>query len=155
MCRGGEGEEPFPWPEDLSETMKQLMKSLIPKPGDGDGEGEGNGGTGKGSRGFSGNSDSGFSMKGKMPRMPMFGPPRSKFSRSASPSLGGSGQGQGQGKGTPEGGAAVAGNQIGASAARRGAGEAAAAEAVPEVYREAVKRFFSGDEKAPGTSTPK
>ncbi len=151
MCRGnGEGPPKFPWPQDLDQTMQQLMQSLIPKPGSGQGEGEGKkpgmGGSGPGG---SGSSDSGFSMPGKLPRLPMHGPPRSRFSsRQANP--GGVGkQGDGTGKGAPESGAEVGSNAITGAKPRKPGGEGAPVEAVPEAYREAVKRFFAPDPNKP------
>ncbi len=149
-CRG-EGEEPFPWPEDLAQTMQQLMQSLIPRPGAKPGSGAG--GEGGSGQGGSGDSENGYSMRGNSPRLPMYGPPRSSFSRNAGPQLGGSGKnGSGSGKGAPEGSAEVPRDEVTTKPAQKGAGEGAAAEAVPEAYRAAVKRFFSTE---PVTQQPK
>ncbi len=149
----GEGDPQFPWPEDLDETMRQLMQSLIPRPGQGQGEGQGQGNgnarndqPGMGERGGgSGTSDSGFSMPGKMPRLPMYGPPRSSFSaQRGMPGMAGSKQGHGEGQGNGPGhGANVGGNALSSSETRKKAGEAAAVESVPETYREAAKRYFA------------
>ena len=150
MCRG-EGDEKFPWPEDLAQTMQQLMQSLIPRPGGGSGSKPG--GSGGSGQGASGDSEHGFSMQGKTPRLPMYGPPRSSFKRNAGPQLGGSGKsGSGSGKGSPEGNADVPRDSVATKSARNGAGEGAAIEAVPEAYRGAVKRFFSTE---PNPNPPK
>ncbi|HEX8295592.1 MAG TPA: hypothetical protein VF593_04795 [Chthoniobacteraceae bacterium] len=147
MCRGEAGDLPFPWPEDLSQTLEQLMRALVTKRGQ-DGEGElGSGGSGSGA---AGSSESGFSMRGKMPKLPIFGPSRQRFARRAGPQLGGGAEGRGQSG--PESGAAVDSAQTAAREQRSGAGEAVAAEAVPEGYREAVKRYFSPDEKPGGAA---
>jgi hypothetical protein len=150
MCRGG-GEQPFPWPEDLAQTLEQLMQALIPKPGSG-GEGD-KPGFGGGGRGFSGNSESGFAMKGHMPRLPIYGPSRNKFARSnAGP--GRTGDGQGRGQGAPERGADVGADQLTIKSRRGFEGDALAPEAVPEPYREAVKRYFSHEENPPASRRP-
>jgi len=150
MCRGeGEG---FPWPEDLAQTMQQLMQALIPRPG---GSGSGNPAAGmSGGGGFGGQSDSGFAMKGKMPRLPIFGPSRAQFSRKAAPSLGGGSDGTGKGDGRPEGNADISSNQLATKSQDRSAGEAVPIEAVPEAYREAVKRYFSTEDKTGTTPAP-
>ena len=88
-------------------------------------------------------------MKGNLPRLPMYGPPRSRFQRNAGPQLGGSGQsGNGSGQGAPGQGADVGRASVGTQATRRAGGEGTAAEAVPEAYRGAVKRFFSTEPAA-------
>jgi hypothetical protein len=152
MCRG-EGDEEFPWPEDLAQTMQQLMQSLIPRPGSG-GSGNKPGGIGGSGQGAAGDSEHGFSMQGKMPRLPMYGPPRTSFKRNAGPQPGGSGKsGNGSRTGSPEGSADVPRDAVATQTARSGAGEGAATEAVPEAYRSAVKRFFS-TEPNPNPSKP-
>lgn len=149
MCRGGDGPPKFPWPQDLEQTMQQLMQSLIPKLGGGSGQGSKPGGAGGEGQGASGDSESGFSMQGKAPRLPMFGPPRSRFQRNAGPQLGGSGKsGAGSGKG-PERDADVGRDEVATQTKRSAAGEGAGTEAVPEKYREAVKRFFSAEPNTP------
>ncbi|MEA3209522.1 MAG: hypothetical protein QOE70_2579 [Chthoniobacter sp.] len=155
MCRGEGGELPFPWPEDLAQTLQQLMQALIPKPGSGSGNKPGPD-TG-GGPGFGGLSDSGFWMRGKMPQLPIYGPSRARFSRSAGPQMGGGGkQGQGKGPGRGEGEADVDTNTVAASSTRGAGGEAVAIDAVPEAYREAVKRYFSTEEKpAPEPPQPR
>ena len=146
MCRG-DGAEKFPWPEDLAQTLEQLMQSLIRRPG-GSGDGEGKDVTGDSGAGFSGRSDSGYAMKGKLPDLPIYGPPRSRLSRNAGPDLAGGGQG-GNGRGNPEAGAEVRTSNVGATSTKTGTGEAQSSEAVPEAYREALKRYFStADEPA-------
>ena len=149
MCRG-ESEESFPWPEDLASTLRQMMQGLIPRSGgEGQGEGKPGAGTGEGAQGLSGSSEHGFSMKGNLPRLPMYGPPRSRFQRNAGPQLGGSGQsGNGSRQGAPGQGADVGRASVGTQATRRAGGEGTAAEAVPEAYRGAVKRFFSTEPAA-------
>ena len=146
MCRG-DGPEKFPWPEELEQTLEQMMRSLIPRPG-GSGSG-GTGGSGGSGKGMSGDSEHGYSMRGNMPRLPMFGPQRSRSPRSGGPQLGGSGKsGNGSGKGGPERDADVGRNSIATQSTRGAAGEGAATEAVPEAYRGAVKRFFSTEPNA-------
>jgi hypothetical protein len=149
MCRGQGDGDSFSWPQDLAQTLKQLMDSLIPKPGNRRGDNPGSGAGG--GPGFGGSSDSGFSMKGKMPRLPIYGPSRSKFARNAGPQVG-SGQGRGTGQGRPEDGADVNDSKLTTKAKGDVAGEGLVLENVPETYREAVKRYFSTDEgpnKAP------
>jgi hypothetical protein len=147
MCQGGDGEMKFPWPQDLDQTMQQLMQSLIPRPGQGTGQGDGKKpGMGESGPSGSGSSDSGYSMQGKMPQLPMYGPPRTNFSKKANPAMSGQGKtGNGQGKGNPESGADVGSNALNSKSPRNPGGEGAAVEAVPEAYREAVKRFFSNE----------
>lgn len=145
MCRD-EKDESFPWPQDLSQTLQQLMRSLIPGAGGKPGEGQKQEGEGGAGQGGSGASEHGFSMKGKMPRLPMYGPPRTRFERNAGPQLGGTGKsGNGSGKGAPEGSAEVPRDAVVTQSQRTGTGEGAATEAVPEAYRAAVKRYFSSE----------
>ncbi len=145
MCRGS-GDQ-FPWPEDLSQTLQQLLRALIPKPGSGDNDGQN---PGPGSMGPGGHSDSGFLMRGKMPQLPIYGPPRTRFSSRA----GGIGSAQGDGKGNPERGAEVGVDQTVPAPAKAPSVDAAVIEAVPEAYREAVKRYFSTDSLNPAPTSP-
>ena len=145
MCKG-EGAEKFPWPQDLSQTMQQLMNSLIPKPGGGNGSGKKPGSGGGEGTGPSGDSESGYSMQGNMPRLPMFGPPRSRTQRSGGPQMGGAGKsGQGKGKDGPERDAEVGRDAMTSETKRPDKTQSATAEAIPENYREAVKRYFSAE----------
>jgi hypothetical protein len=148
MCRGG-GDAPFPLPENLASTLNALMRALIPPPGGGNsGDQSGVGGSGPG--GFSGNSDSGYAMAGKLPRLPVFGPTRSRpgAKERGGPELG-KGRGGGTGSGRPEDGAKTGASDIGEHAVREGAGEAIAPEAVPERYRAAMKRYLSAEPAGP------
>jgi len=145
MCRG-EGEEPFPWPKDLSDMLQQLMQALIPRFGKGGGDKPG-GGTG-GSDGFGGLSDSGFSMRGKMPQLPIFGPSRQRFARQGGAQIGGK---SGAGKGRGESQANVGSTPLATKPTEKATNEAPVAETVPEAYREAVKRYFSSDPPPAGT----
>lgn len=145
MCRGGE-DLPFPWPEDLASTLDQLMRALIPKPGGSGGSGNDPGVAGSGP-GFSGWSESGFAMRGKMPQLPIYGPGRARFNPSGRAQTG-TGKGTGDGAGDGTGSQDVKSSQLAANAARNSAGEALATEAVPEAYRAAVKRYFSTDENS-------
>lgn len=141
MCRG-EGDPKFLWPEELAQTLEQLMDALIPKPkGPGEKDGQPGQKPGMGQQGPGGNSDSGFSMRGKMPQLPIYGPSRSRFGQKGSAGLG---RGDGSGKGNPDDGANVEKDELTNRAPRRTGGEAVAAETVPESYRDAVKRYFSG-----------
>ncbi len=153
-CRGEGGQPSFPWPQDVGTTMQQLMQALIPKSGKEGGEGgkPGSGGSGGEGEGSSGFSEHGYSMQGQMPRLPLYGPPRSRMSRQASPQAGGAGKsGSGQGKGTPGSSADVASDSLPTQSTRKTSGEGVVSEAVPETYREAVKRFFSTE---PGATAP-
>ena len=152
MCRG-EGDS-FPWPQDLTQTLQQLMRSLIQKRGNGNnGDKSGDGITG--GSGFGGLSDSGFAMKGKMPQLPIYGPSRMRFSQRANPQLGSGNQnGSGSGNGQPEAGAEIGSNEIASKSTEGQRGEALAVEAVPEAYRNAVKRYFSTDENKGAESAP-
>ena len=142
MCNGDCDSVPFPLPEDLSSTLNSLMRSLIPRPGSGSGNKPGGGTSGEG--GFSGNSDSGYSMAGKLPRLPVFGPSRSRpgAKERGGPEIGKGGAG---GAGRPEDGASTGASDVTAGERREGAGEAVATEAIPESYRAAVKRYFSNE----------
>lgn len=146
MCSGECDAVPFPLPEDLASTLNALMRALIPRPGQGEGEKPGAGTSGEG--GFSDSSDSGFTMAGKLPRLPVFGPPRSRpgAKQRGGPELGKGSGGKGGG-GRPEDRASTGASEIAGENARSGAGEAVAPEAVPEKYRAAVKRYFSTDNK--------
>jgi tetratricopeptide (TPR) repeat protein len=143
MCRG-EGEQPFPWPEDLAEMLQQLMQALIPKFGGGGGDIPNAGTLGPG---FGGLSDSGFSMRGKLPQLPIYGPTRNRFARQAGPQMSGGKSGRGAGRG--EAGAEVDTTQLGTKATHPALTDAPVAEPVPEAYREAVKRYFSAEESKP------
>ena len=97
-------------------------------------------------------------MKGKMPRLPVYGPPRTRFSKNAGPTLGQGGKnGEGKGDGAPGSAADVGEGSLASGSPSRKAGEASAPEAVPEAYREAVKRFFSAGDESPanGSVNPK
>jgi hypothetical protein len=86
-------------------------------------------------------------MGGKMPQLPIYGPSRQRFSRNAGPQAGGHGSRDGgAGAGKPEAGAEVGADQLPSQTARQPRGEAVAADAVPEAYRDAVKRYFSQEE---------
>jgi hypothetical protein len=120
---------------------------LILKPGRGGGDGDLPATGGTGGPGFGGRSDSGFSMGGKMPQLPIYGPSRQRFARNAGPNAAGNGsRGGGAGAGGPEADAQVGADQLPSQPARDQRGEAIAADAVPEAYREAVKRYFSQEE---------
>lgn len=140
MCRG-EG-EPFPWPQDLSQTMQQLMESLIRRPGSGSGNKPG--GSSGGGGGMGGRSDNGYWMKGKQPQLPMFGPSRSKYAKNSG-GRGGEGGKGGKGGGNM-GDAEVGDAELSSNATRKTGGEATAVDAVPEAYRDAVKRYFAPEE---------
>ena len=144
MCQGQGDADSFSWPQDLAQTLKQLMDSLIPKPGSRNGEGNQPGNAPSGGPGFGGSSDSGFAMKGKMPRVPVYGPSRSRFATKANPQLGG-GQGKGAGQSAPEEGADVNASKLTTKSREEISGEGLVLENVPEAYREAVKRYFSSE----------
>ncbi len=147
MCRGG-GEDPFSLPPDLAETLKQLMQSLIPKPGGGNQQGK----TGSdGAAGAGGSSDHGYAMKGKLPHLPIYGPPRLRLSHKATAGLG---EGEGEGKANGEHALDVGADRLAAPEHRASDGEGQAATAVPEAYREAVKRYFSPEGNNPPAATP-
>jgi hypothetical protein len=136
--------EGMEWPDDLAQTMRELMEALIPKAGkgdeeDGDSEEAGEGkSTGRGGAGKAGRSESGYTMRGKMAQVPVYGPARSRLGRS-----GGTDTGRGKGRGGQgEGGTEVQQDEIAGAKARPPGGESLAAEAVPEAYREAVRRYF-------------
>lgn len=144
MCSGDSEAMPFPLPGDLASTLNALMRSLIPRPGAGAGEQTGGGTSGEG--GFGGNSDSGYSMAGKLPQLPVFGPSRSRpgAKERGGPEIGQGRSGKG-GAGRAEDRASTDASEVAAEHTRKGAGEAVAPEAVPEKYRAAVKRYFSTD----------
>jgi hypothetical protein len=76
--------------------------------------------------------------------LPLHGPPRTRFSKKGAAPLGGA-NGKGTGKAGPERDAEIGSNALSGSATRKSAGEGSTVEAVPEAYREAVKRFFSNE----------
>lgn len=145
MCRG---EKPgFPWPQDLSSTLEQLMRSLVTKRGNGQGNNPGEQ-PGSGNGGVSDITDSGYLSKGKTTRLPIYGPPKLHFPSSQQ---GGSGYGTGK-TGNPDN-HAIAESRVSNTVHDNSAGTATATEAVPEPYRDAVRKYFmpEPDNTKPGT----
>lgn len=157
MASGSE-DLPFPAPGDLEQTLEEMMQSLCKKrgsgPAEGDGEGE-NMDPGASPGKSSGSSKSGYSVRGKMRRLPIYGPDRM---RPANRRGGGGDLGQGLGTGSGRGEmkeSDLGSGQLNTTEAAGSVGKSQATDAVPEVYRDAVKRYFSPDpETSVKTRTP-
>lgn len=135
MCQGG-GMPQFKIPLDCNMTMAQMMAALL-KQGGGQGM-QGAGGTGGG---FGGTGQDGFAMGGNSLNIPAYGPDRMKFQPVPT---GASGRGQKK----PHRGLPTASetDTIDVPVDRRGDAAVVRAEAIPEAYREAVKRYFTRDD---------
>jgi hypothetical protein len=132
MCRNDEPQ--FSWPQDLAATLQQLMRSLVQCRGSGASESDNAGGAGPGIAGF---SEHGYWMRGRSQRLPVYGPDRMSFARTSRMQAGGGGPGGGRAAEVETAGSSVRPRETKTS------GEAIAAQAVPEPYREAVRRYFS------------
>ena len=138
-CRGGQDLR-FDLRQSLSDTLQQMMQALGAKPGQGGKPGSGPG-MGQGGMGMGG-TGSGSSMPG--PNIPAYGPPRSSL-QAAGQGRGGSARGS-SGRGGKGSGPEVVGGQSELDATRAESTPPPPAERVPEKYREAVKRYFGGDQ---------
>jgi hypothetical protein len=139
--RGGPG---FRAPDDLRQTLGQMLSALRRRSGSGNASGGGSGG-GEGGEGAGmdgGDVNDGFWMGGSsLFNVPVIGPERSAFGGS---DTGGGGSGN-EGSGATSGAAsAVSGTESTAPAVRGDVkADARALDRVPDKYREAVKRYFS------------
>lgn len=135
-CRGGD-ELRFDLRQSMADTLKQMMQALASKPGQGNQPGSGaSGAAGMGGTG------SGSSMPG--PNVPAFGPPRSSLAAPGG-GMGGTARGAGGRGGRGEQGPDVAGGTAALDATREEGTPPPPPEKIPEKYREAVKRFFGGE----------
>ncbi len=121
---------------DVNQNLAQLLEGLLGQnPGQGQGDQPGGQGKGPGGMGAAGPA-SGFAM-----RLPVVGPDRMQFS-TPSPTGGGK-----NGDGTPPGSQTLPETAetgtIKPTDTRRGQASAVSPEAIPEPYREAVKRFLT------------
>ncbi len=147
MCQGGMPK--FEIPQDMTATMEQLLKAMLGrlgKPGGGEGQqpgqAGGSGGMGLGLAGSDGRYMPGFHQL----RLPMFGPARLRFQAPA-PGMGNrSGRGGQGGRGSGGSAATVENERATLEALRHQETGQSGAEAVPERYREAVKRYFSNED---------
>lgn len=143
MCQGN-GMPKFQIPLDCNMTMAQMMAALM-KQGGGQGI-QGAGGTGGGA---GGTGQDGFAMSGNSLNIPAYGPDRMNFQPVAT---GASGTGQKK----PHRGLPTASetDTLNVPADRRSDAAVVRAEAVPEAYREAVKRYFTRDDGDSSESKP-
>jgi hypothetical protein len=124
---------------DVNQTMQQLLEALMcQNPGMSPNQGTGGGGMGAGGTGPTGSAMPGFSMSD----LPIIGPERMLFQPA---SLGASGNGQSKSS-RPKPLATKAENStLKPSDTRDGSSGAPDPEAVPAIYRDAVKRYFSAE----------
>jgi hypothetical protein len=124
---------------DVNQTMQQLLEALMcQNPGMSPNQGTGGGGMGAGGTGPTGSAMPGFSMSD----LPVIGPERLLFQPA---SLGASGNGQSKSS-RPKPLATKAENStLKPSDTRDGSSGAPDPEAVPAIYRDAVKRYFSAE----------
>lgn len=137
-ARGQAPEFKVPMP-DVNRDLQEMLKALLGQMG-GEGQGEGRqpGGQGMGPGGFgmNGRRGDGFPMD-----LPVTGPDRMRFGDG--PSASGSGKGDGKGgTATPLPDTAEQGTMK-PTDSRQGRSSTANPEAIPETYREAVKRFLT------------
>jgi hypothetical protein len=124
---------------DVNQTMQQLLEALMcQNPGMSPNQGVGGGGMGAGGSGPTGSAMPGFSMSD----LPVIGPERMLFQPA---SLGASGNGQSKSaRSAPLATHAETGT-LKQSDNRDGSSGAPDPEAVPTIYRDAVKRYFSSE----------
>lgn len=124
---------------DVNKTMQQLLEGLMcQNPGMQPNQGQGGGGMGGGGTGPTGSAAPGFSMS----TLPVIGPERMQFQPA---SLGGSGKGDSKpARPKPLATQAETGT-LKQAEIRSGSSGAPDIEAVPAIYRDAVKRYFSGE----------
>lgn len=124
---------------DVNQTMQQLLEGLMcQNPGMTPNQGQGGGGMGAGGTGPSGSAMPGYSMSD----LPVIGPERMQFQPA---SLGASGKGESRpARAKPLATKAETGT-LKASETRDGSSGSPDPEAVPAIYREAVKRYFSAE----------
>jgi hypothetical protein len=121
---------------DVNATMQQLLEGLMcQNPGMSPNQGQGGGGMGAGGTGPTGNAAPGFSMMD----LPVVGPQRMSFEPA---SMGGSTDGKGQTTGGRQIATAAESEHMKPGELSRETQSAPNPEAVPEPYREAVKRYF-------------
>jgi hypothetical protein len=121
---------------DVNQNLQQMLEALLGQNGGGQGNQPGGPGGGPGGAGRDGMAGGGFPM-----HLPMVGPDRMRFGDNPAASAGGKGEGR-QGSGAPLPDAAESGS-IPLTDSRQGQSSSANPEAVPEPYREAVKRFLT------------
>ncbi|MBI3986486.1 MAG: hypothetical protein HY343_06180, partial [Lentisphaerae bacterium] len=139
MCQGGG--LPSDGKQDLAATLEQMLAAL--KMGKGRGSGEG--GIGVAGGGIAGGDASdGYWSGGTSPiNVPVYGPSRA-LSPSRASSRGGGGE---EGAYCPPGASVrtAASETLTVPEKERGGGESVPPENIPEKYRDAVKRYFSGE----------
>ena len=128
---------------DVNQTMQQLLEALMcQNPGMTPNEGQGGGGLGAGGTGPTGSAMPGFSMSD----LPVIGPERMQFQPA---SLGASGNGESKSARPKPLATQAETGTLKQSETRDGSSAAPDPEAVPAIYRDAVKRYFSAEPSIP------
>ena len=138
-CKGQCMKFSIPRP-DVNQTMQQLLEGLMcQNPGMSPNQKQGGGGMGMGGTGPTGSAAPGYSMSD----LPVIGPDRMQFQPA---SLGGQGKGDSKSpRPTSDLPTTTETGTLKQVEARTGASGAPEIESVPQLYREAVKRYFSGE----------
>lgn len=138
-CKGQCMKFSIPRP-DVNQTMQQLLEGLMcQNPGMTPNQNLGGGGMGMGGTGPTGSAAPGFPMS----ELPVIGPDRMQFQPE---SLGGSGKGDSKDpRAATQLPTTTETGRIKQTEDRSGISGAPDAESVPEIYRTAVKRYFSGE----------
>lgn len=136
-CNGNFG---FSIPDHLSQTLSQMMESLMNRSGQGTGMGFGMGAAGTGlAGGLEGSYLNGYSAF----NVPFYGPPRS--GPASAPGMGDGDKGKGAGHGV---GKDVSYHESVSDTGNEDTGGAGfSMDIIPPRYRDAVRSFYSGDEK--------
>lgn len=121
---------------DVNENLQQMLEGLLGQDGQGQGNQPGGQGAGPGGQGRDGMAGGGLPM-----HLPMVGPDRMRFGDNRPGGASGKGEGR-QGSAAPLPSASES-SAIPLTDARQGQGSSAIPEAVPEPYRDAVKRFLT------------
>lgn len=139
MCQG---QMKFKVPDDMQNTMAQMMAGILR------GKGRSSGGSGEGAGGAGLISDDGYWMPGSTPlNIPAYGPLRGTFARPYVNGLRGTGTGQGSGRGKGDGASQTGTRErLGSAEPTRTRTTGVLPELLPEKYRDAVKRYFGGKE---------
>ncbi|MFD0895224.1 hypothetical protein KBB96_00300 [Luteolibacter ambystomatis] len=138
-CQGKAPKFSIPRP-DVNQTMQQMLEGLMSQnPGTTPNQKTGGGGMGAGGTGPTGSAEPGYALSD----LPVLGPDRLQFDPA---SLGGSANGDARStrpvKGLPT---TTETGTIKPTESRTGDSGGPTPEAVPAIYREAVKRYFSGE----------
>ena len=140
MCKEGGGLPRFEIKPDVAQTMTEMMQALMAQAQ----SGQGKGGTGGSGGGMGGSGQDGYSVAGQSANIPVYGPDRLAFSDSTGRS-GGQGNSGGSAKPTAD---QQPSNQVKPTDHRVSEHSKIIPENVPAKYKNAVKRYFSQDEKS-------